>query len=81
MGKVKPGMTGVWVGLKRCGCCVAVCVDDPDVPRKDIESSKREFLDGGLSVVYGTWDEWLTTYQPNFSRDCPHETCVREDGR
>lgn len=62
----------VWVGVKVCGCCVAVCVDDPMVPRRDIEATKREFLDSGLSVVSASWDEWQSTYLPSLQRDCAH---------
>jgi hypothetical protein len=63
---------GVWVGLRRCGCCVAVVVDEPNYP-KDVNATKREFLRDGLSVVYGTWDEWLTKYQPSLKRKCGHQ--------
>lgn len=62
---------GVWVGLRKCGCCVAVCTDEPDYP-KDVAKSKRDFLRDGLSVVYGTWEEWQTKYLPTMKRNCEH---------
>ena len=68
MNKEEPG---VWVGLRRCGCCMAVCVDDPAYP-KAVSKTKREFLREGLSVVYGTWEEWLTKYLPSMKADCEH---------
>lgn len=64
----------VWVGLKTCGCCVAVCVDDPTVPKKDIEATKRNFLDDGLSVVSASWQEWTDKYLPSLRRDCGHQS-------
>lgn len=67
--------TSVWVGLKTCGCCVAVCVDRHEQAQaKHVEKTKREFLRDGLSVVHGTWDEWLTKYMPSLRSDCPHDT-------
>ena len=64
--------TRVWVGLKTCGCCVAVCVDDPSIARKDVDRSKRQFLKDGLSVVSASWDEWQTKYLPAMKFDCTH---------
>src|SRR6185369_6291781 len=60
---------GGWVGVRKCGCCVAVTVDCASRP-KDIAKTKREFLKDGLSVVYGTWDEWQTKYLPSMQRHC-----------
>lgn len=60
---------GVWVGLRRCGCCVAVCVDTPE-HKTDVNKTKREFLRDGLSVVYGSWEEWQSKYLPSMRRDC-----------
>lgn len=68
---------GVWLGLRRCGCPVAVVVDMPD-HKKDTEQSKREFLREGLSVVYATWQQWETTYRPNFLSECEHEKAARQ---
>ena len=61
----------VWVGIKRCGCCVAVVVDQPD-RQKHVRQCKEEFLRDGLSVIYGTWEEWRTKYMPVFM-GCSHE--------
>ena len=66
---------GVWVGLRRCGCCVAVCVDDPK-HGADVNKTKREFLRDGLSVVYGTWEEWQSKYLPSMQGDCKHEAAT-----
>ena len=63
--------SGVWVGLRRCGCCRAVVVDNPEY-QTDVEKSKREFLEGGLSVVYATWQEWLDKYSLTMKVNCPH---------
>lgn len=60
----------VWVGLRRCGCCVAVAVDDGSRP-KDVASNKRDFLDDGLSVVHATWQEWEEKYRP-LMLSCSH---------
>jgi hypothetical protein len=68
----------VWVGLKACGCCVAVVVEDapkfadPRSHRKDVEKTKREFLRDGLSVVRASWQEWQERYLPSLQRDCAH---------
>ena len=63
---------GVWVGLKRCGCCRAVVVDNP-AHKKDTERSKREFLKSGLSVVSATWQEWVEKYRPTMTAGkCGH---------
>jgi hypothetical protein len=68
----------VWLGLRRCGCPVAIVVDscpprcDQKVHRRAVEKSKREFLRDGLSVIHATWEEWETKYRPNFLRECEH---------
>ena len=62
---------GVWVGLRKCGCCVAVVVDQPE-HQKDVNKTKREFLRDGLSVVYASWDEWQGKFLPSLQRDCGH---------
>ena len=70
--------TGVWVGLRRCGCPRAVVTDytgteaEQDT-RADTERDKRAFLADGLSVVYATWDDWTTIYGPKFKTRCVHE--------
>jgi hypothetical protein len=69
---------GVWVGLRRCGCCRAVTVDNP-AHRKEVEQDKRDFLRSGLSVVYGTWQEWLTRYGPTMKSICPHEAAEQAE--
>lgn len=63
----------VWVGLRMCGCCAAVVVDEPE-HKKDTERSKREFLKSGLSVVSASWQEWLDKYRPTMvtSKGCIH---------
>ena len=63
----------VWVGIKACGCPVAVVVhrDEFKDARKHTEETKHEFLEGGLSVVRTTWDQWVSDYLPRFSH-CPH---------
>lgn len=68
---------GVWLGLRRCGCPVAVVVDNGDHP-KDVNQSKREFLKEGLQVIAATWSEWETVYRPKFLKDCEHERTIRE---
>ncbi len=69
-----PNDVGVWVALRMCGCVVGVVVDRHDETHaKDVRKSKREFLAEGLSVIYATWDAWLTQYRPQFMEDCPHE--------
>ena len=55
----------VWVGVKRCGCPVAVVVEMADKP-KETEKAKRDFLRDGLSVVRATWEEWEQKYLPRF---------------
>lgn len=69
--------TGVWMGVRRCGCPVAVATDyGEDAPRQmnsHVNKCKRDFLRDGLSVVYATWEEWQTVYFPKFKRDCEHE--------
>jgi len=62
----------MWLGIKACGCVVAVAVGAPDVPARDVEQTKRGFLKEGLSVMRITWAEWETIYRPKFLR-CPHE--------
>ncbi len=65
---------GVWVGLKRCGCCVAVCIDDGNPKyRKHVNAAKREFLREGLSVVNATWQDWQEKHMPNMRRTCEHD--------
>ena len=60
----------VWLGVKRCGHAVAVCVDAPE-HKKETEKSKRDFLRDGLSVVHATWDEWESKWRVNFMTcDC-----------
>lgn len=61
----------VWVGLKACGCCVAVVVDQPG-RAKDVEKTKREFLRDGLSVVRASWQQWRDVYMPSLQGDCSH---------
>ncbi len=61
-----------WVGLKKCGCCVAVVLDDPEYKR-DTEKAKREFLKHGLSVVHATWQEWQEKYMPSMGVKCTHD--------
>jgi hypothetical protein len=63
---------GVWVGLRKCGCAVAVVVDTPE-HSKDVAKTKREFVNEGLQVVYGTWDDWQKKYLPVFMSNCSHE--------
>lgn len=64
---------GVWVGLRDCGCAVAVVCDDGDPKKKRmVNSAKREYLKQGLSVVHATWQEWQEKYRPNFTRNCEH---------
>lgn len=64
---------GVWMGLKRCGCPVAVATDAPDIPRRHLEQSKRDFLKSGLQVVYASWDEWRVKWSPIFMKHCEHD--------
>lgn len=64
-------MSDVWVGLRRCGCCVAVVIDDPE-HAADVESTKREFLRDGLSVVQASWADWQVKYLPLLKRHCEH---------
>lgn len=64
---------GVWLGLKKCGCPVAVTVDAPDIPRKHLNESKRQFLREGLSVLYASWEDWQTKWMPIFKLDCEHD--------
>lgn len=63
----------VWLGLKLCGCPVAVCVDrhEPEYA-KHVNKTKREFLRDGLSVIHASWEEWQTKYLPIFKRECGH---------
>ncbi len=61
----------VWVGLKACGCCVAVVVDVPG-HEKHTAKTKREFLRDGLSVVRGTWQDWEGKYLPSMKAECGH---------
>lgn len=69
---------GVWVGLRRCGCCVAVCCDggEPHM-KKHVDAAKREYLKSGLSVVNVTWREWRTKYLHVFDAHCPHQEANR----
>lgn len=71
--EAKEPKNGVWVGLRRCGCCVAVCVDDGE-PRmkKHVNAAKREYLRDGLSVLNVSWQEWQTKHLPTMSKNCPH---------
>lgn len=61
----------MWLGLKRCGCPVAACVDE--APAKLVEQSKRDFLKQGLQVIVVSWAEWQEKWRPIFVRDCPHD--------
>jgi hypothetical protein len=67
----KPEPT-MWIGLKDCGCPVAACVERFDTPPEDTASTKREFIESGLSVLHVSWDVWTEKYMPNFVRNCPH---------
>jgi hypothetical protein len=67
---------GVWVGLRRCGCCAAVVSIEKDYP-KDTEKSKREFLKSGLSVVYASGQEWRDKYLPTLKAECPHMAAAK----
>lgn len=62
------------MGLRRCGCPVAVVVVDTDYPASDVEKSKRDFLKQGYNVVYSDWGEWSDVYRPKFLRHCAHAT-------
>lgn len=63
--------TSVWLGLKRCGCPVAVCVDRHEAAHaKDVSKTKREFLRDGLSVLEASWSDWETKWLPMFKADC-----------
>lgn len=63
---------GFWLGVKRCGCPVAVVVDNPEY-RLEVEKSKRRFLKEGLQVVAATRKEWEDLYMPKFYKDyCEH---------
>ena len=62
----------IWIGVKDCGCYVAVCVDDIEHPG-DVEKSKIDFIKDGLSVVRVTWQQWREDYMPKFLLDCPHK--------
>lgn len=75
--------TGVWMGVRRCGCPVAVATDyGDDAPREfktHINKTKREFLKDGLSVVYATWDEWIAIHSPKFLLDCEHVRASKQE--
>lgn len=64
--------TGVWMGVRACGCPVAVCTVAPDLPKKWVEQAKREYLKQGYQVVYASWSEWLTAWSPKFVKHCEH---------
>lgn len=69
-----PVPVSVWVGLRPCGCCVAVCVDRHEKEHaKDVNKAKRDFLREGLSVVHGSWEEWQAKYLPSMQADCTHK--------
>lgn len=62
----KPGM---WVALKRCGCCVGAAVDRHGT---DNDWEFLAWLKSGLRVQLATWDEWRCEHLPGFL-ECPHE--------
>lgn len=70
---------GCWVGIKKCGCYVAVVRDDnnPD-HAKHTEEAKHKFLSEGLSVVFATDAEWEQKYFPKFLEDCTHAAAVSQ---
>jgi hypothetical protein len=68
----------VWVGLKACGCCVAVVVDQPE-HANDVEKTKREFLSSGLSVIRASWQQWCDVYLPSLQSDCTHKVIERSE--
>lgn len=61
----------MWLGLKRCGCPVAACVDTGK--SDDVEKSKAEFLGEGLQVIVVTWAQWRETWMHKFREDCEHD--------
>lgn len=69
----------MWLGLRRCGCPVAACIDDGEIEAKHVEQTKRDFLKDWLQVILVTWAEWQETYRPLFMRECPHSQ-TRRDG-
>lgn len=74
----RPKATGVWMGLRQCGCPVAVVTDYTGTSiaketRADTTRCKREFMRDGLSVVYATWEQWTTIYGPKLASTCEHE--------
>jgi hypothetical protein len=71
----------MWLGLRRCGCPVAACIDDGEIDKKHIEQSKREFLDEGLQVIVVPWSEWQEKWRPLFVLDCPHSQARRDDAQ
>ena len=66
------GEPRVWVGLKQCGRCVAVVIDDDHAHRNDVEATTLEFLRDGLSVVSASWREWRAIFMPSLLRNCEH---------
>lgn len=61
MGIVKNEDTGVWLGIKQCGCVVAVCKAHI-AKAEHVEEAKLEWLASGLSVLYATRDDWQNKY-------------------
>jgi hypothetical protein len=74
--------TGVWMGVRRCGCPVAVVTEYGDDAPKSLNAHvaqcKREFLRDGLSVVYATWGEWVNVHSLAFKRECEHVRTAKD---
>lgn len=68
-------LKGMWVALKRCGCCVGVCTERDDASAKELYYNNTEliaWLRDGHTVRLATWEEWREQHMPGFL-DCPHE--------